>query len=375
MTVHAYIAGPGSGRPARRRSMTQDANEFEEVFGQLLEKGETTDQPAEPVEDTDDVAPGADESDAGFEQGDEGDESAVDHHEPAPEGDQPDTGDSDTSAGDDRSPSEDSSREDLEELKKRAHGYDSMLGRLEQERARARALEQQLAALQQQRPTHSMDEGSAPAGEVADLPEEIREDVEAFQKNYPGYARMIADGGETGKSLRHLLTDYGPEVAAIQARSLELESKLTGSLESIQQQTARAQALSHQERILSDNTDLAEVATIDANGQLSPLPDRELQFQEFFTGLNEWVATRPYAEATRWLEYQQNGTPAQVGELLRNYRTYRTSAHDPTSQAASPARADKARAAGTVPSRSPSVPTKDPDPDDFEGNFGPLIGL
>jgi hypothetical protein len=355
--------------------MTQDANEFEEVFGQLLEKGETTDQPAEPVEDTDDVAPGADESDAGFEQGDEGDESAVDHHEPAPEGDQPDTGDSDTSAGDDRSPSEDSSREDLEELKKRAHGYDSMLGRLEQERARARALEQQLAALQQQRPTHSMDEGSAPAGEVADLPEEIREDVEAFQKNYPGYARMIADGGETGKSLRHLLTDYGPEVAAIQARSLELESKLTGSLESIQQQTARAQALSHQERILSDNTDLAEVATIDANGQLSPLPDRELQFQEFFTGLNEWVATRPYAEATRWLEYQQNGTPAQVGELLRNYRTYRTSAHDPTSQAASPARADKARAAGTVPSRSPSVPTKDPDPDDFEGNFGPLIGL
>lgn len=350
--------------------MTQEATEFEEVFGKLLEDDETIDPPADEP-----AAPDADEPDAVPAGQDNQDPAEPTGDEPAPDSDEdPGQGDPDAPAGSDAPDGE--AGIDLEELKKRAHGYDSMLGRLEQERNKVKSLEQQLASMQQppaqQSPAPAQDEGSAPSATLSDIPEDIREDVEAFQKSYPGYARMITDGGEVGKSLRHLLMDYGPEVAAIQARSVDLENRLMGSLQNVQQQTARVQALSHQERILSDNNDLAQVAEIGDNGQFRPMPGKEQQFREFFTGLNEWVQSRPYAEATRWLDIQKQGTPAQVGELLNAYRTYRTSSRASASHGD---RLDKARAAGTVPSRTPSIPAGEPDPDDFEGNFGPLIGL
>lgn len=383
--------------------MTQDVNEFEEVFGQLMQESQG-DQP--PAHD-DGAAPAS--------------TSAQDNHEPAPETDnvddpaehQPEDKDADNPASTDggetvQEPDKDQSHDqprgqedpgaagddgpgdgqqqdtgtDLEELKRRAHGYDSMLGRLEQERSRVRSLEQQLEALKRQQQTMQQQPGpgTQPARDQqakADIPEDLREDVESFKAKFPSYAAMIEDSGDVGGHLRSLLADYGPEVAAIQARTFDLENRLTGSLQQVQQQATTSMAVAHQERILADNADLAEVASVGTDGSLRPAPGREQQFQEYFVGLENWIASRPYAEATRWMRIKESGTSAQVSELLKQYRESKQQpAQQPSDHQSSAARQARARAAGTVPTRTVSVPkNSQPGPDDFDTTFGQLLGL
>lgn len=271
--------------------------------------------------------------------------------------------------------------DDIEQLKTKAHGYDSMFGRLDQVRRENDQLKQRLAQLEQmaggqQEPQQAQSgQPQSFAPQAAQIPEEIREEVQEFQRQYPHFAELVSDQGQVGQSLRKLLADYGPEVAAIQADSVVTRNQLQQQVQQVQQtfEQDRAQQLVEQKRsaLLGNHPELAAVADIGADGRLYARQGKEQDLQGYLQGVDTWIRSLPYGEAENWMRIQREGSPAEVSQLLSAYHK-QTQSQQPAAQH-DPKRSAKAAAAGAVPSRRASLPKAEPAPDDFSGAFAAAL--
>jgi hypothetical protein len=272
--------------------------------------------------------------------------------------------------------------DDVEALRTKAHGYDSMFGRLNQVRQENDQLRQRLAQLEQsfQHPSQAapqqQPQPQPQASQQAQIPEEIQEEVQAFQTRYPQFANMVTDGGEIGKSLRTLLESYGPEVAALKAENLHVQTEMQQNLNQVQQtvQQSRMEQQAEQKRtlVLGNNPELAAIADIGRDGRLYPIQGKEQDLQSYLQGVDQWVRSLPYGEAENWMRIQQSGSPAEVNQLLGAYRNSKSS--QPPRPGQDSSRQAKAAAAGAVPTRrGPQLPASEPDPDDFSGAFAAAL--
>ena len=267
--------------------------------------------------------------------------------------------------------------DDIEQLKTKAHGYDSMFGRLDQVRRENDQLKQRLAQLEQaarqpQAP-QPRQQHQAPQPQ-AQIPEEIREEVSEFQRQYPQFANLVTDQGQVGQSLRKLISEYGPEVAAIQADSFVTRHQLQQQVQQVQQavQQDRAAQLVEQKRavLLGNHPELAAVADVGPDGRLYARQGKEKDLQGYLQGVDTWIRSLPYGEAENWMRIQQQGSPAEVHQLLSAYHNRSSQQQAPRPD---PNRSARAAAAGAVPSRRGSMPKSEPDENDFSGAFSAAL--
>ena len=311
----------------------QEDQDFEAAFNEDDDSQPADGAPAQTAAET----PG--ESGDEFEQGEESPPA-----EPGTEG----------QAEADKTPEKQEPTE-VEELKRKAHGYDSMLGRLEAERRQRKALEERLAALEKGNAAQPVEQ--AVTAKVVEVPDEIKADIETLKERDPQLAALALEDSKEGKKIRAALEEYGVDYAEERADAIRLRRDLESKLASIETRTsgvAEATAV---------NTFYSTVATKHSDWvELATEPTKSDEFHAYMGKVRTWAESKPYSEGRRLFEIMEKGTPAEVIGLLDSYKK-------DTSQpvkAAHPSAAD----AMAVPSKSGPPPSKKLAPkDDFDAAF------
>lgn len=266
-----------------------------------------------------------------------------------------DAADEGAPAGDEPAAPQQPAGDDVEALKKKAHGYDSMLGRLNKERAEREALEQRLAQLES-----AQRQPDQPASAPAEIPDEIKDDFAALSKENPQVAALLKEDTPEGKRLRSALAEYGREYVEDKA-----------------------------EVILTRRNLEAEIATVKSHHQLSVAEQARQQFfgaigekhpdfvgvigtpehAPYMAKVNEWAEAKPYKEAAKLFDVIERGNPQQIVALLDQFKA-ETSANGEQPAAPTPARRDpRAAAAAAVPSRPTPMPRAAIPKDSFDAGW------
>lgn len=181
--------------------------------------------------------------------------------------------------------------------------YKSMKGRVDRERRRADELEARLRAVESEKPKQQ----SQPMQfEKAEIPEDLKEDVEAFKKAYPEYADVIEMKGKTGDRIRKLLYDYGGEVAAVQADNFILMSEVRASRAEVSKKISEYEGMTFEQHIYKDHPDF---------GKLS----KEGKHQ-FLDNIKDWIEDQPLKDARKWERIYDTGTAAELSELFTEFK-------------------------------------------------------
>jgi hypothetical protein len=255
--------------------------------------------------------------------------------------------------------------EELEELKKKAHGYESMLGRLKQQQEATKQLQAELEELkrQQQEAAQRTKQPEEPKqAKTVEIDEELREDVEEFIREFPEYKDLIFEDSREGKRLRKQLQDYGPEIAAVVADNIMLRREVAYKEQLRQQQEelkakerAQAMAQAHFQAIWKEHEDLKELMTN---------PDKQQELQEFYQKLNTWASAKPFAEAVQIFNVIKQGTATEVIEVLNRFKE--ETGRQSTAPQQDPDVSNAVRAAMAVKSKPSPLPKTRATKDDFD---------
>ena len=201
---------------------------------------------------------------------------------------------------------------EVEELKRKAHGYDSMLGRLEAERRQRKALEERLAALEKGAVTQPAGQAKAAIVEVSD---EIKSDLEKLKERDPQLAALALEDSKEGKKIRAALEEYGVDYAEERAEAIRLRRDLESKLASIETRTsgvAEATAVStFYSTVATKHADWVDLATDTAKAD---------EFHAYMGKVRSWAESKPYAEGRRLFEIMEKGTKITLHSLPRNRR-------------------------------------------------------
>ncbi len=361
--------------------MDDESKFFSEAFGAPgpdEAPGETQDQDKEKQDEAQDQEGVSPEDQATGTPEPQGQDPAEDTGEQSGEG----PGEKQSPRPEEGKPADQDREEDLDTLKKKAHGYESMLGRLQREQEERRKLEQRLAQIEAGR-QHPADQGQArpqpPAqgGQgVTDIPPEIKEDVALFEKDFPEYSKLIHESGPDGERLRKRLKDVGPEVTAamaegISARRIADERFARLEQDKIQERAAveRQQAADYQDRLLGEvPREYAELRTSE---------EKAAELEKYHRDLREWVENKPYREA-RQLEwtFKECKDPRTVAAALKQFQNETRYFGEPEKPDTRPRKetVQAAAQAAAVPSRSQGVPRGKPDPHDEYSAYREAFG-
>lgn len=235
--------------------------------------------------------------------------------------------------------------EDLEELKRKAHGYDSMLGRLKKEQQRAQELEQLLAGYQTPQAVQPQQQMNTQPGIEENLNAEIGKLPESYQP-------LFRENSTEGRRVRKLLEEYGEDHALSVAEIIQSKREMEAYRKQIQTDATKRAEDEHY-RILSNA--FPEYADAFAGDQV--------KMQELQRSVNSWINTLPYAHGAEMARIVQAGTPHEVVSMLTEYKKY--------AEAAGKKKAvrDNAMTNLAVPSRGGTPPAAQPDPNDFDAAF------
>ena len=196
-----------------------------------------------------------------------------------------------------------------EEDETQKDNYKSLLGRhqrLQDEIRQLRDAQQKSLSQQQSQPEQKQ------SFEKADIPEELKDDVEAFKKQYPEYSALIELKGREGDRIRGILSEYGTNLAAVQAENLVTRLELVKSRQEVSQrvnqQAERQAEIIHEQQIFSAHPDFAS---------LEPAKKRE-----FLEGMEEWIGNMPFKEARHWNKVFENGKTHETIKLFSEYKRY-----------------------------------------------------
>ena len=278
---------------------------------------------------------------------DNGDEFETEDAQPAPE-QAPQGGEQAPAAGED------------EELRKKAHGYDSMLGRLQKEREERKRLEDRLAQLEQLAGRQAAQpQQAAPAStKAAEIPDEIKDDFDSLSKENPRVAALLTEDTPEAKRLRSALAEYGREYVEEKAEVLltrrELEAKIA-TVESHQRLTAQEQA----QRAFFSEIGAKHPDFVAVYG--TP------EHQTYMAGVSTWVDSKPYSEAVKLVKVIEQGTPAEIVALLDKYKSETQQGGQATRQQTQ--RDPRAAAAAAVPARPSPMPRQTGPKDSFDAGW------
>lgn len=282
---------------------------------------------------------------------------------------------------------EEKSPEDLEELRKKAHGYESMMGRLRKEQEERRKLEEALARvrqqeqeqqrLAQQRPVQPQHSQPLP---MAEIPAELKDEADKFSSEYPELVPLLRFPGKEGQKLRKLLQEYGPDVAATHGNSVMAQYKLAVTEQQMRQQFSqydqRVQQQQHEmqqrfenERRNSHYSSIYEA--VPEYGSMATDPSRRADLETYHAHLSDWVDGKPHREAQQLLHILRQGDAQSVVQVLRQFNSEQSTGRNHVDQNA---RRQAAHAAAAIPSRASAPPRGKPDPNDVRSAFKDAFG-
>lgn len=246
-----------------------------------------------------------------------------------------------------------------DELRKKAHGYDSMKGRLNQEQKRRLELEAEVERLraQAQPPAPKPEQAAAPAENKAALDENMQALVNALPENLRG---VFHEESADGTRLRKVLDEFGPEQASILAEVV-LERRTEHSARQ-ERETSRA------EEVKSAHFATLSEKFPDFTGAFS---GDAVQLRVLRDGIEDFIGHLPYAEGVRFSRIAKEGTTEEVTELLEKYAAYRSGPGSGTGTQKKVAQA--AQDGYAVPTRSVPPLNKNVPPDDFDSAFDEAV--
>lgn len=203
-------------------------------------------------------------------------------------------------------PTQEQEGADSDDQVKNSQEYKSMMGRLAKEREANRILNEQLQA--ERRRGHTDDYRQDTAAK-ADIPDDIKDDVEAFKKAYPEYAEVIEAPGRVGDRIRKLLSDYGAEVAAVQADNAVLKQEIRSSKDAIAQQLGDYAGLSHEQQVYAAHPDFADM-----------LPDQK---GVFFNEMEEWIDSLPRVKGNEMRRVFEEGSTKETIKLFADFKAHK----------------------------------------------------
>lgn len=284
-------------------------------------------------------------------------------------------GDDDVAAdGDDPQFDDDGDDPDKWSPTKILNAYKSLNGRVP-------ALQRELAKLtsQQRRQPEQKEEPAAKSHHAPHIPPELLDDFKTAKK---GFLEEYPDAGELfdafsgDKRFMKTLEELGPDAALDRAEVLFLRESQRRDRE-MSAHAAQIQKMStHHERLLDAAPSLADVAMVNPEtGRLVPRPGKQDGYQAFFSDIDQYIASLPYAEAQEKLFIlREQGTPAQVASIIQETRAFKsgpsggTPHGDPGDAARKKAAAAGATAVKTRKQGAPPVKPKD-DKDDFDAGW------
>lgn len=241
---------------------------------------------------------GAEEDEAGQGEGKQGQKSEAKSAEA--------TGDAQTVEG-----AEPQATDDVEALRRKAQLFDAEQGRLRQTQQRLRQLEEELAA---QRSAVRVEAVGKP---LAELPEEIREDVEAFAKANPEYAAFAVEDSKDGERLRMLLAEYGPghvqvtveadRIADKRERLAAKAAELTQAKDSVRE--------AHFQTIYAAHPDFGALQQADLS-----VEENKAKKALFHARLDAWAEAKLGPEYVEIQRIRNEGTPQEVIGLLSRFK-------------------------------------------------------
>ena len=244
-----------------------------------------------------------------------------------------------------------------EEDETQKDNYKSLLGRHQrlQEELRLLKERQQIEASRPQQPPQRQQEF-----EKAEIPEELKDDVEAFKKQYPEYSALIELKGREGDRIRGVLSEFGASMAAMQADTLVTRLELARSKQEVTQRVSHQAAISHEQQIYAAHPDFAA---------LEPSKKRE-----FLEGIRGWIEEMPFREAQHWDRVFSEGSTQDTIQLFNEFKRsrYTTTQNNSKQQITNASRQQKIEDGLAVPSSARGARTgqsRPSEPDEYTSGF------
>lgn len=224
----------------------------------------------------------------------------------------------------------------LEEAEQKMKSWDGRLSKEARERNRLERENQELRQrLQQGATAPGTDSGQAASGDAAQGPGGVSPEQDTDTESDEELQRFRE---EFGDDLATFVEKRARQIAAEQAQ--QAQSSLEQRLTPLEQAQREAADLQHQQTILAEHPDASEIAASDE-----------------FMG---WIDSQPDYLQPAMRQVVQNGSAAQVNQLLSQYKTANPAKPAPSNER----QRQKAQNARAVPSRSSAPPRRKAD--DFE---------
>ncbi|WP_018865122.1 hypothetical protein [Thioalkalivibrio sp. ARh3] len=238
--------------------------------------------------------------------------------------------------GEGEEPDPDELKRRLEAAEQKMKSWDGRLSKEARERARLERENQELRQrLQQGATAPGTDSGQAASGDAAQSPGGVSPEQDTDTESDEELKRFRE---EFGDDLATFVEKRARQIAAEQAQ--QAQSSLEQRLTPLEQAQKEAADLQHQQAILAEHPDASEIAASN----------------EFL----DWIDSQPDYLQPAMRQVVQNGSAAQVNQLLSQYKTANPAKPAPSNER----QRQKAQNARAVPSRSSAPPRRKAD--DFE---------
>lgn len=242
--------------------------------------------------------------------------------------------------------------DDVETLRRKAQLHDANQGRLEQTQAQLRTAMKELEAA---RATGGVQPG-AEVKPLAEVPEDIREDVDSFGKANPEYAALAVEDSKDGERLRRALAEYGPDhvlVAEMADRIADKRGRLDSTTAKVEQ--AAAEVLdAHFAVIDAAHPDYGALRKADLS-----VPENKAKLEAFKARMDTWAEAKPGKEYMEIQRIRESGTAQEVCAVLTRFKEETSSARQERTRQA-------AEAALAPPTKNSPVPVP---PGSDKGSF------
>lgn len=181
--------------------------------------------------------------------------------------------------------------------------YKSMKGRVDLERKRADELAARLRSAEEERRFNNQRRAEV---EKAAIPEDMKEDIEAFKKQFPEFSDVIEMAGRDGEHARALLSEYGSTVAATHARAVVAEARARDVADSMSKQIGDYVGITHEQQVFAAHPDFAEMT-----------PDKKGQF---FRDMETWIDSLPRVQGNEMRRVFDHGSTRETIRLFAEFK-------------------------------------------------------
>uniref|UniRef100_I2Q1E3 Uncharacterized protein n=1 Tax=Desulfovibrio sp. U5L TaxID=596152 RepID=I2Q1E3_9BACT len=198
---------------------------------------------------------------------------------------------------------------ELEQLRNHAKTQEGRLARAEEERQRA---QEELAALKAGKSAGGEGASDPNAPQAVEIPKGLEADAAEFDELFPEMKALLRRPGPVGDRLRRVLKESGADIAGVAAENVVLREKLEEGLQTVDARAAARTQQEHIDQIVGKHPELRSLYSTD--------PAEKEKGRAYKAGVQAWIETLPFKDATEKMQIFENGSAADVDALLTEYK-------------------------------------------------------